>query len=191
MTATVADVDATNVRIARTGAVYVAPLGTPLPASSSAALDAAFVNCGYVSTDGVTFTPSETVNGVFAWQNGARVATTHEELTYTFKFVLIEDKGTVAKLWYRSSAVDVVSAGEWSLTPDTATEFKHAFVVDVVDGSTVKRYIIAQGELTDRGDQVFATADAIGYDSTVTCYYDSTLGAPYKVRTNNAAWGYS
>ena len=183
--------DATNVRIARTGAVYVAPLGTTLPTTTAGSLDSAFVDCGYVSTDGVTFTPSETVNGVFAWQNSARVATTREELTYTFQFVLIEDKGAVAKLWYRSSSVDVVQASEWSLTPDTQTEGRRAFVVDVVDGSKLKRFLVPQGEITERGDQVFVGSEPIGYDATVTCYYDSTLGAPFKVLSNLAVWGYS
>lgn len=187
----ITDVDAGNVRIARTGAVYVAPVGTTLPTSSSGSLDTAFVNCGYVSTDGVTFTPNESVDAVYAWQNSARVATTRTELEYTFQFVLIEDKGAVAKLWFRSSSVDIVSAGEWSLTPDTETDGRRAFVVDVVDGSNLKRYVIAQGEITERGEQVYAGSDPIGYDATVTCYYDSTLGAPFKVYSNLAVWGYS
>lgn len=191
MAATITDVDAANVRIARTGAVYVAPLSTTLPTTTAGTLDSAFVNCGYVSSDGVTFTPSETVNGVFAWQNSARVATTREELTYTFQFVLIEDKGEVAKLWHRSSSIDVVSLGEWSLTPDTQTEGRRTFVIDVVDGSKIKRHLVPQGEITERGEQVFVGSDPVGYNATVTCYYDSTLGAPYKVLSNLAVWGYS
>ena len=69
--------DAANVRIARTGAVYVAPVGTALPTTTAAALNAAFEDCGYVSEDGVTFTPSETVTKIRAWQNNAVVATAY------------------------------------------------------------------------------------------------------------------
>lgn len=183
--------DAGNVLVAKTGAVYVAPLGTTLPATSSASLDGAFVDAGYISEDGVTFTPNENNDRIRAWQNNAAVRTVFTELEYAFQFVMIEDKGAVAKLWYRSASIDVEGAGEWSLTPDTATTNIFSWVVDVIDGSRLKRYVIARGEITERGEKVFSNAEAEGYDATVTCYFDETLGAPFKAYSSSAAWGYS
>lgn len=182
--------DAKNVRVARTGAVYVAPLGTTLPTGISGGLDAAFVNCGYVSEDGVTFTPSETVNAVRAWQNNARVNTTRTETEYTFQFVLIEDKGTVVELFHRG-LITPVGSGEWLMVPDTTIPDVRSFVVDVVDGTKVKRHVVAQGEITERGEIVYSGSEAIGYNVTVTCYYDEQLGAPYVTYTNDPNWGYS
>ena len=49
--------DATKVSVGKPavdGAVFSAPIGTALPTSTSAALNAAFANLGYVSEDGVT-----------------------------------------------------------------------------------------------------------------------------------------
>lgn len=40
--------DSDNVRVATTGAVYVAPTGTTAPTDSDGTLNAAFVDLGYV-----------------------------------------------------------------------------------------------------------------------------------------------
>jgi len=179
-----------NVRVARTGAVYVAPLGTTLPTSATGSLDAAFVDCGYISEDGITFTPNESVDAVRAWQNSARVQTTRTELDYTFQFVLIEDKGTVVELYHRGE-ITPVGSGQWKLVPDTQVPDVRAFIVDVVDGAKVKRHVVAQGEITERGEIVYSNGEPIGYNVTVTCYHDETLGAPFVTYSNDPNWGYS
>jgi len=183
--------DAANVRVAKTGAVYIAPLGTTLPTSAGGALDSAFTDLGYVSEEGANFTPSETVTKMRAWQNNAIVRSLFTETEYTFGFVLIEDKGAVAKWWYRADSIAVAGSGEWTLTPDSASTGVFSMVVDAVDGSKLKRFVVARAEITERGEQVFSNADAVGYNATVTCYYDSTLGAPFKPYVADSAWGYS
>jgi hypothetical protein len=73
--------DASNVEVAVTGAVYLAPLGTTLPTDSDTPLDGAFQNVGYLSEDGITETPEEDTTEIQAWQNGdivRRVLTSHE-----------------------------------------------------------------------------------------------------------------
>ena len=45
--------DSDNVRVAVTGAVYVAPTGTAAPNYSDDALNVAFQDLGYVSADGI------------------------------------------------------------------------------------------------------------------------------------------
>ena len=41
------------------GALYWAPLGTPLPTDATTALDNAFINLGYVTEDGLTSSTAE------------------------------------------------------------------------------------------------------------------------------------
>lgn len=181
---------ASNVRVAITGEVYVAPTGTTAPTSSSSSLDAAFVGLGYVGEDGVAVTPNDAVNAIRAWQNAARVRTVYTERDWTFKFKLIETKGKTVGLFFRST-VAIVSSGEWSILPDQTNPDQRSFVIDVVDGSTYTRYYIPDGEVTERAEIVNANGEAIGYEVTITANYNSTLSAPFKAFSNDAAWGYS
>lgn len=51
------------------GSVYLAPKGTALPDSISDPLNVAFVDAGYLTEDGVTFTDGKTLESVRAWQS--------------------------------------------------------------------------------------------------------------------------
>ncbi len=178
------------VRVAISGEVSVAPVGSTGPTDSTTALNAAFVGLGYVGEDGVTVTPNDSVDAIRAWQNAARVRTVRTEQDWTFQFKLIETKGKTVALYFRGT-VTAVAAGQWKILPDTVNPDERSFVLDVVDGAKNERYYIPRGEVTERAELVNSNGEAIGYDVTVTAYYDSTLGAPYVVYSNDAAWGYS
>ena len=49
-------IDASEVRVAGYGHIYVAPEGTDLPTDVDTAMTADWVDLGYATTDGVTFT---------------------------------------------------------------------------------------------------------------------------------------
>lgn len=181
---------ADQVRVAITGEVSVAPLGTAAPTSSVSSLNAAFIGLGYVGEDGVTKTPNDASEGIRAWQNSALVRTVFTEKDWTLQFLLIESKGAVAELYYKGD-IAVVSAGEWSLVPDTVTDGRQSFVLDVIDGSIHERIYVPTGEVTERGEVVYANGEPIGRNVTITCYYDDTISGPFKIFTDNAAWGYS
>lgn len=179
-----------NVRVGITGELSVAAVNSTAPTSSVSSLDSAFTGLGYVGEDGVTVTPNDSVDAIRAWQNSARVRTVRTEQDWTFQCALIESKGKVAELYYRGT-VAVVSAGQWSLLPDTVSPDERAFVFDVIDGSKHKRYYIPRGEVTERGEIVYSNGEAIGFNVTITAYYDDNLGAPYKLFTDDTNWGYS
>lgn len=181
--------NSSNVRVGITGEVHVAPVGTTAPTTSVSSLDAAFVGLGYVSEDGVTVTPNDTTEQIMAWQNAAIVRTIYTESYWTFQFTLIESKGEVAELYLRSD-VEVVSAGQWKVEVGGAGTDPRAFVIDLIDGSKHYRYDIQNGEVTERGEQVFANGQPIGYDITITAYADSD-GVAFTLYTDDTNFGYS
>jgi len=61
--------DAAAVRVAVTGAVYVAPTGSTAPTDATTALDAAWKSVGYISEDGVVESNDTENEEVKAWQN--------------------------------------------------------------------------------------------------------------------------
>jgi len=181
---------ASNVRVGITGEVSVAPVGSTGPTTSTSALDSAFVGLGYVSEDGVTKAPNDTAEQIIAWQNAAVVRTVFTESFWTFQLTLIETKGEVVELYYKGSTIAVVSAGEWKVEVGAAVPDPRAFVIDVIDGSKHYRYYIPNGEVTERGDMVFASGEPIGFDITITAYADED-GVAFTEYSDDAAWGYS
>lgn len=160
--------DSDNVRVAVTGAVYVAPTGTTGPTTSSSALDAGFVDLGYVSADGITENIDRTTNQIRAWQNGSLVREVTSEGTYSVDMTFIETNEAVLELYYGTTN----SSGEFNIDP-TSTGGRQSFVVDVVDGSSVERIYIPAGEITSVGTRTLASGEAVGYQVTITAYADT------------------
>lgn len=160
--------DSDNVRVAVTGAVYVAPTGTTAPTTSSSALDAAFVDLGYVSADGITENIDRTTNQIRAWQNGSLVREVTSEGTYSVDMTFIETNEAVLELYYGTTN----SSGQFDIDP-TSTGGRQSFVIDVVDGSTVERIYIPAGEITSVGTRTLASGEAVGYQVTITAYADT------------------
>ena len=160
--------DSDLVRVAVSGAVYVAPTGTTAPTGTGIALDAAFVDLGYVSADGIAENIDRTTNQIRAWQNGSLVREVTSEGTYSVELTFIETSETVLELYYGSTITD----GELNGDP-TATGGRKSFVVDVVDGAIIERIYIPAGEVTSVGTRTLASGEAVGYQVTITAYADT------------------
>jgi hypothetical protein len=180
----------TAVRVGITGELHVAAVGTTAPTSSVSALNGAFVGLGYVNEDGVTESYDDTIEDIIAWQNATVVRSTTTESKATLSLVLIETKGEVLELFHKGSTVDIVSAGEWKIDVLAAQSDPRAFVLDVVDGSKNIRLSVPNGEVTERGEIVYANGEPVGYNITITCYPDSNNVVLTKF-SNDANWGYS
>lgn len=156
-----------NVRVAVTGAVYVAPTGTAAPTAADSTLNVAFKDLGYVSEDGVTETRDRSTDQIKAWQNADLVREVVTDSAYTLACTLIETKEDVVELFYGAS-VDGTD-GSIDIVPST-TGGRKSFVVDVIDGTDLIRTYLPSAEITEVGDQVYASGEPIGYEITITGY---------------------
>ena len=163
-----------NVRVAISGEVYVGPLGTTLPTDTSTALNAAFKGMGYVSEDGVTQENERDTEDIVAWQNAAVVRSRVTSAKEQFTFTLIETKKDVIDFAYGTTVTQSVPHGTYTITPGSTGGIK-AFVLEIIDGTQIKRIGIAQGELIERGETVYGIEDAIGYECTVVAYTDPVV----------------
>lgn len=174
--------DSSNVRVAVTGAVSVGPTTATAPTDADGALTG-FDDLGYVHEDGVTETRERSTEQLRAWQNAdvLREVVTEASMTYTFR--LVETKAETVALYYGVAVDD--TDGSVSIVP-SRTGGRQSFVIDVVDGDDYIRVYVPSGEITEVGDQVYASGEAIGYEVTITAYpSDSILtgdGQPASVK---------
>lgn len=156
------------------GAVFVAPIGTALPADATTALDNAFSSLGYISEDGVTNNLERTSENIKAW-GGDIVLSPQTEKTDTFAMTFIESLNeTVLKAVYGED--NVTGALATGLTiKSNAKELEPAiWVIDMVmTGGYKKRVVIPNGKITSVGEISYTDNAAIGYEVTITGFTDA------------------
>lgn len=168
-----------QVRVAITGELYVAPTGTALPSDTSTALNAAFKGLGYFNEDGVTESFERDTEDITAWQNAARVRTVITSAKATYTGTLIQTNVDVIETVFGVTVSQTGAHGTYTINPG-ATSGRKAWVLEVIDGDEVKRISIAEGEITEIGETTYATGEPIGYAITLEAYtdpvvYDSSL----------------
>lgn len=164
-----AGLEATEVRVAVTGAIYSNATETPtLPTSASGALTGTgWVGHGFVSTDGVEEVTNQSREPIRAWQNNAVVRELVTEGDASFNFTLLQTNADNLELFY-GDEVDPVT-GAVQVRPGVAGK-RRAFVIDVIDGTAVIRIRIDDGEAKRNGNQVYRSNSGIYYPVTVTAY---------------------
>lgn len=173
---------AENVRVAVTGAVSVGPTSATAPTDADSPLTG-FDDLGYVHEDGVTETRERSTEQLRAWQNAAilREVVTEASMSYTFR--LVETKKETVELYY-GGTVDGMD-GSIAIVP-AKTGGRKSFVIDVIDGTDFIRVYIPSGEVTEVGEQVYASGEPIGYEVTITAYPSSSIlnedGEPASVK---------
>ncbi len=92
--------NAAQVHTAPNGHVSIATYGTTLPTDSTTALNAAFKDLGYLTTDGATLTPNITFQDFFAWQVLPPVKTVATALDFEIKAILEQINQTTVGLFF-------------------------------------------------------------------------------------------
>ena len=161
------------------GYLFRAPLGTPLPTNAEAPLDAAFVDMGYVSSDGVERAISKAYNTIRD-MGGTEVLKVRNEHGVTVTLALLETlNGNTAKAVYGDSAVTVtpadashgnrVSVSYAGAEPDDAI-----WVLDLSLGGKLKRHVWPSTQLTSEDSTTTLNSeDAATLPVTLTLYPDA------------------
>ena len=128
----------TEVRLAPSGSIYVADIGTTLPTNATMALNAAFDDLGYVDEDGVTITPSVELTDIMMWQSALPVKTTLDTVSFEVQFNM--------------GQVNLTTWGLYFFVSDFTNNFGQAkLVIPSNPGSQEKALIIEYQD--DEGDQ--------------------------------------
>lgn len=163
------------------GAVHRAPLGTALPISATAELPAAFIQLGYVSEDGLTNSDSRDSESVKAWGGDTvlNVLTSRED---TFKFTLLEALNTeVLKMVYGDENVTGDVSTGVVVKANSNCDTEAVYVIDMIlKDNTLKRIVLPDARVSEVGDISYKDAEAVGYETTLTCMPDSEGNTHYE-----------
>lgn len=165
--------DVTNVtaaKPAKAGAIFRAPLNTTVPKSATEALNAAFVNLGYVSEDGVSNENSPSSDKVKAW-GGDTVLNFFDEKPDTFKFKLIEAQNVgVLKTVYGDSHVTGNDISTGIQVDANSEEYEYfVWVIDMIlKGNVAKRIVIYNASVTEVAEIKYKDNEAVGYEITIS-----------------------
>lgn len=177
--------DAANARIfgSDDDKVQLAPLGSTLP-TALATLDAAFEDVGWLHTDGIPFTPADSVEKLRGHQGGRVVRTTITESDLTFQFQCLETTALTLGLQHNlTSAATATGVTTMAASPGRQIEAR-AFVLDLYDKDDTSihyRYVIPRGEIGERSEFGHTNADITGYTFNV-----EIIGS-YTIITNDPA----
>lgn len=178
---------AANVHIAVSGTLSTAPTGSTAPVDSTTALNVAFTDLGWIDENGVTEGHADTTTDIKG-NDGSVIRRVITGSDMTLKAVLLEDKAAVNELYYKGSTIATAGTGEHKIDIKMAVGDIRSFVFDTLDGATHTRIYVATGEVTDRGDIVYAAnGTPIGFEVTITCYPDANKVLATKF-SDNAAW---
>lgn len=161
-------VNSANARIwgSDTDAIYLAPLGTPLPTSIDDALNPAFEDVGWLHSDGITETFTGSKSEIRGHQGQRVVRTRIETPGTTIGFHALESKPQTKALRYDEKSVSVTNGVRKVRRGAGQKVQARAAVVDVFDADDVtvkERHVIERFEIVADGDRVFAGSDIAGF----------------------------
>lgn len=130
-----------NVLVPGTGsAIYLAPVGTTAPTSVSSALDAAFVDAGYISDDIPELGNDRESSEIRDWL-GRLVRTVASSITRSVTLPLLETTPEALRLAFDGGTFTGVAGGSVKFVPGSSTQ-ERAIVIHMVDGDSIFRIYI-------------------------------------------------
>lgn len=162
------------------GGGWVTDLGAAIPdtpATYDAVIDPAFHPLGAISEDGLTYGFDEDSQEFLAWGQLTPYRAQITRSLRTFQCTLWETNRAIAKsVMYRLPVAEVTPGADGMYSFEetaTPTPDRRSWIFDVMDGSTIERFFVPVGEITDRDDVSFTSDEIAGYNVTVTAYADT------------------
>lgn len=162
------------------GGGWVTDLGAAIPTTPltyDAVIPASMHALGAVSEEGLTYGFDEDSQEFLAWGQLTPYRSQITRSLRTFQATLWETNRAIAKsVMYRLPMADVTTGGDGTYAFEetaTPTPDRRSWIFDVMDGSTIERFFVPVGEITDRDDVSFTSDEIAGYNVTVTAYADS------------------
>ena len=179
---------ASQVKIGSGGKVWVAPIGTVIPANETVAPAAAFKPLGFITEDGVTIRDSKTVQEKRAWQNRYPVKRWVNSRAYEVSFTLEQINWLTFPFAMGGGTLTEPTAGKFKYVPP-APDFldSRALLIDWSEGAVLYRLFIPEGLVTDNVEFQVQAEDTIELPVTYGAIFNG-VDPVYTFLTNDLAF---
>lgn len=176
--------DATKITVGKpkvSGALFRAPLGTPLPTDATTELNAAFINLGFVNEDGIVNANDTTTEDIKAW-GGNIVLTPVTETKDTFEFTLLQILDSEAKkLYFGDSNVSGNLTAGMTVKVNSNIAQAACYVIEMLMGAdNLHRIVIPVGAIAERSEITYTDGEAVGYGVKLNAQPDSEGNTHYE-----------
>ena len=157
--------DSDEVIVAADASVHVAPVGSAGPSDIATALDAAFVDLGYTSDEGITWDPNAEIQEINAHQSfyAIRYIVTGRSLEIGLPLLQWNQESFKLAMGGGSFATTVGPPAFHTYTPPSPSEiYNRALVLEWADGAKNYRLHIPKVMTTDTDAITLARTDAAG-----------------------------
>ena len=179
--------DASHILVGTTGTVSVAPTTTAAPTTTSGALNAAFIDMGFLSEDGFTFTESKDVADINVWQSfyPARKLITGRAVQVSF--ALREWKKDTVE--FALGGTVTAAHPNHKYEPPTASALGlKSMVIDWQDGTRFYRLYFPTGLVTEAVESNMTRTDAGNLPITYVATDPGGGTSIYSLFTNDVAF---
>ena len=155
------------------GAIYSAPVGTPLPTDAVTDLDKAFKSLGYVSEDGLTNEDTIESNEIKAW-GGDTVLVVQTNKTDKFSYKLIEsiNLDVLKEVYGPDNVIGTLETGITVKSNAMDLPEKSLVIEMVLKGGILKRIVVPQVKISEKGEITYVDNETTGFDLTVQALPD-------------------
>lgn len=176
--------------VASYGEVYVADVGTTLPTSPTASLDAGFTGLGYVTEDGVSLSVEPEIEEFMAWQSRQAVRRELTGQSITVSFALEQWNTENLLLAFGGGEVTSPSAGvyRYEFPDDEDALQEKAIVVEWKDGARDWRFVASRGNVTDAVETSLNRSNLAVLPITFQVLDADDGGAPAYILTDDSAF---
>ena len=181
-------VDASKVLVgaldqATTGAVLDAPVGTALPTDLNSALNAAFKDSGYISSDGISMSTDYSTKDITE-ANGASVRKLLEKFDGTIKYTELEMSERSATRAFGKESVTATAAtnahgNQLKIAIGARLPEARSWVFKMKDGAAKMMIIVPRGQAIPPSDTNFQSSDAISLAIEMQCQPDAQGNSIY------------
>lgn len=177
-----ATLDAKNVKIARTGSFWSAPVEAEFPLDTEAAPSAEWKSWGYLSADGISEALSESSEDIIAWQNQDVVESVSTDAAMTYTIPALESRAHIVEAVY-GTTVSLVD-GSYVISPGAARK-RMKFMIELVDKRTLaKTRKFFTGMVSEIGEITYTSTAAIILSPTIKVFGDVSVIDPNLIPTS-------
>lgn len=176
--------------VASAGAVYAAPVGTTAPSSSTTSLNAAWVQLGYVTEDGVSLSVEPSIEEFTSWNSRNPIRRELVSQSITVSFALQQFSGDNVILAFGGG--EITTSGSqytYSFGDESQALEEKALLVEWADGDRNWRAHFARGTVTDTVETTLSRTDLSVLPITFSVLEAPDGGAPGFIVSDDPAFG--